>query len=434
MRLRLFSCCLFLLSLGVQAHAQDQNNNQDQIIVKNLKPPTTSQTDVDKTPALVRWMFYKQDRNIQVIVPILATDPNSGTSIGIMPIWVKQKKNSDDIQSITAPSITENQYFGPEATYRYYYFPNQYESFTAIGTIGKYENEALIEYKNLRFENTGTDFDFRLHKNTNAGGLFYGIGQNSAYGNESSYISHAWSYNVTAGHAIVPGSNWRIEANSHLLSERVTNGVIPGMPGIKTQFGGYVPQNFQQVQEGRLSLNYDSRDSAVTTTKGAFLQAYSGYSVRGIASSYNYNRYGIDGRYFYPWPNHPDNVLAFQIQGQQLYGNAPFWLMPELGGKYSLRAYAYGRYIDNGMYAANIEQRFKVYEAKMAGVPTEIEVAPFAGIGSVFADPTDATARYSRPVFGTAIRAIARPQVVGSLDFGVGQEGLVAFMDINYAF
>ena len=425
--------CLFLISAGATC-ARAQTDNQDQIVVNNLKAPTTAQNDVSQTPTLVRWMFNKTGRNIQVIVPILATDPNSGTSVGIMPIIVKQRKNSDDIESITAPSITENQYFGPEGTYRYYYFPNQYESFTAIGTIGKYENEALIEYKNLHLENTDTDIDLRLHKNTNAGGLFYGIGSNSAYGNQSSYISHAWSYNLTAGHSLFPDSHWRVEANSHLLSERVSNGVIPGMPGIKTEFNGFVPNNFEQVQEGRLSLEYDSRDSPVTTTKGAFLQAYSGYSVAGIASSYNYDRYGIDGRYFYPWPNHPDNVLAFQVQGQQLYGSAPFWLLPELGGKYSLRAYAYGRYVDNGMYSVNIEQRFKVYEAKMAGVPTELELAPFAGIGSVFADPTDATARYSRPVFGTAIRAIARPQVVGSLDFGVGQEGLVAFMDINYAF
>ncbi len=232
----------------------------------------------------------------------------------------------------------------------------------------------------------------------------------------------------------MPGSNWRIEANSHLLSERVSNSVIPGMPGIQTQFQGLVPRRFQQVQEGRLNLNYDTRDSAVTTTKGAFFQAYSGYSVKGLASGYNYDRYGLEGRYFYPWKSNPDNVLAFQIQGQQLFGTAPFWLLPELGGKYSLRAYGYGRYIDNGMFSANVEQRFKVYEAKITGVTTKIEVAPFTGVGSVFSDPTDVRYRYLRPVVGTAIRAIAPPQVVGSLDFGVGQEGLAAFMDINYAF
>jgi hypothetical protein len=37
-------------------------------------------------------------------------------------------------------------------------------------------------------------------------------------------------------------------------------------------------------------------------------------------------------------------------------------------------------------------------------------------------------------VFGTSLRAVAKPQVVGSLDFGVGREGLAVFMDINYSF
>lgn len=430
MRLKILLLSSLIAIITIPLHAEDQGN----VITTQLTPPPTAQTDVDQTPALVRWMFYKSNRSIQVIVPVVAADPNSGITAGVMPIWVKQKNGSDDIESIQAPSITHNQYFGTEATYRYYYFPTTYESITVLGTIGKYENEALLEYKNLHFRDTDADVDIRLHKNVDASGRFFGVGDNSAFGKQSSYQSHAWSYNVTGGYPIIPGSNWRIEANSHLLSEKVTNGPVPGMPGTTTEFPGFVPTSFQQVEETRFNIDYDSRDSPVTTTKGAFLQAYSGYSVEGIASSYNYDRYGIDGRYFYPWPNHPDNVLALQVQGQQLYGNAPFWLLPELGGKYSLRAYGYGRYIDNGMYSVNIEQRFKVYEAKMAGVPTEIEVAPFTGIGSVFADPTDATARYSRPVFGTAIRAIARPQVVGSLDFGIGQEGLAAFMDINYAF
>ena len=33
-----------------------------------------------------------------------------------------------------------------------------------------------------------------------------------------------------------------------------------------------------------------------------------------------------------------------------------------------------------------------------------------------------------------ALRAVAKPQVVGSIDFGIGREGLAAFMDINYSF
>jgi len=65
---------------------------------------------------------------------------------------------------------------------------------------------------------------------------------------------------------------------------------------------------------------------------------------------------------------------------------------------------------------------------------TEFELAPFAGAGTVFDRAADAEARHVRPVFGGAVRAVARPQVVGSVDVGVGREGVAVFMDINYSF
>ena len=81
-----------------------------------------------------------------------------------------------------------------------------------------------------------------------------------------------------------------------------------------------------------------------------------------------------------------------------------------------------------------MEQRFTFYKAKMADVSTEFEVAPFVGLGTVFDRPETMQGRYARPVVGTAVRAVARPQVVGSVDVGVGQEGVAVFMDINYSF
>lgn len=93
-----------------------------------------------------------------------------------------------------------------------------------------------------------------------------------------------------------------------------------------------------------------------------------------------------------------------------------------------------GRFTDRGAMFGQIEQRFIFLQKKMSGVTTDFEVAPFFGLGEAFDNPTAATARYTRPVLGTAIRAIARPQVVGSLDLGVGQEGVAVFMDINYSF
>jgi len=56
-----------------------------------------------------------------------------------------------------------------------------------------------------------------------------------------------------------------------------------------------------------------------------------------------------------------------------------------------------------------------------------------AGVGTVFDSPEDSQSKYLHPVVGTAFRAIAPPQVVGSIDLGFGQEGAAIFMDVNYS-
>src|SRR5205823_899110 len=157
------------------------------------------------------------------------------------------------------------------------------------------------------------------------------------------------------------------------------------------------------------------------------------WSVDSFSSAFDYTRAGLDGRYFYRWPG-DSQTTAVQYRYEQLLGNAPFWLEPRLGGKYSLRSYGDGRFIDRGMMLWQAEQRITVYKVAMAGVTTEFELAPFVGVGTVFDSPKDMRKKYLKPVVGAAVRAVARPQVVGSIDVGAGNEGVSVFMDINYSF
>ncbi len=83
---------------------------------------------------------------------------------------------------------------------------------------------------------------------------------------------------------------------------------------------------------------------------------------------------------------------------------------------------------------ASLEERVTIHKIPLAGVTTEFEVAPYFELGTVAGAPRRFAGRYARPVLGTAFRAIARPQVVGSIDVGVGREGPNVFMDINYSF
>ena len=389
----------------------------------------------DETPRAIRWMIKPLKRGMFIRLPIMDTDPNRGITIGVMPIWVIQGKTDDRIEQIHAPSLTYNKNFHIIPTYRYYFYPQDDATFVGRASYSKYESEALGEYEDGSI--FGSDFDIfaRLQYNVDAGQRFYGFGPDAPKNGEANYREEYSQYKFGIGVPFTHASPWRVRFSKHYQAGRITKGAIPNLPDFATTYPGQVASRYQQTNENRLSLAYDTRDHGVTTGRGTYVQTFAEYAIRGYESQFDYNRYGLDARWFRPWESDKDKVFAIQARYEQLLGpTPPFWIQSRLGGKYSLRAYGDGRYIDRGMASVNVEQRFKLMEQKTAGVTTEIQLAPFVGVGEVFDNPNRAAARYARPVFGAAIRAVAKPQVVGSVDFGIGREGLAVFMDINYSF
>lgn len=389
----------------------------------------------DETPAALRWMLKPIKRGMFVRLPIIDTDPNRGITYGVMPIIVLQGENDDRIKQIHAPSLTYNKDFKLSPTYRYYYYPEDDAAFVGRVSRAKYENELMAEYSDHSL--FGTDYDVlgRLQKNRDAGQRFFGLGPESPKVAEANYIQDYWLYDVAAGTPLKKDSPFRARLSQRYVASRILNGPIPGLPTFVTSFPQQYAENAQQTAETRFTFDYDTRDHVVTTSRGVYSQIYAEKAVRGFLSQYDYERYGAEARWFVPVPEHPAQVFALQARFEQLLGpTPPFWIQPSLGGKYSLRAYGDGRYIARGTSTLNVEDRIKMYEARTAGVTTEIQLAPFAGVGNVFDAPQDASLRTIRPVFGAAVRAVARPQVVGSVDFGIGREGLSVFTDINYSF
>ncbi len=433
---RLILVVPLLLACALPARAQTPPHTNQEVVPPRTIPPETEAVPTSaQTPWLLRWMIGPVHRGMIIRLPIVATDPNRGVTEGVMPIWVIQEKDGTSIEHIHAPSLTYNPNFGFAPTYRYYYYPAPDESLQVRGSINKYEKEGLFQFQDQSVLGTNVDFYSRFNYNVDASQRFFGFGPDSARTSESNYKEDYLMYRVSAGYPVRRGSSWRIHGGSHMQGEKILNGPLKGIAGTDSEFPQVAaPDHRQQIHELRVTLDYDTRDHPVTTTSGMYDSLFAEHAFKGFGSQYEYARYGADARYFKPWHWRVPTVSAVQAQFQQVLGDAPFWAQSELGGKYSLRAYGEGRYWDRGAATINAEQRFTLYKAKMAGVTTEFELAPFLGAGQVFHDAGGLAARYVRPVYGAAVRAVARPQVVGSIDFGAGREGLSAFMDINYSF
>ena len=112
----------------------------------------------------------------------------------------------------------------------------------------------------------------------------------------------------------------------------------------------------------------------------------------------------------------------------------PFYELSQLGGRDSLRGYGDGRFADRGSLVFNLEHRYTFASVNLMNIQTNFEVAPFMDLGSVFPDIQDVKMKYFRPVYGAAFRAAVKPNVVGDVEVGIGQEGPAVFVDINYPY
>ncbi len=426
---------LMALNAGAWASPIPHDRHDPHEVVPPKKIPEGMGED-EGEPWPVRLIVWPIRRGMFLPLPVVDTDPNRGVTMGMMPIWVIQHRSEERIEHIFAPSLTYNHIFQGNPTLRYYYYRTPQSQIVLRGSMAFLNDRELFgEYVDSDFLGRGMVAELQGQYNVDGSMRFFGIGPATPRSNETNYSLDVISYRAALGLPMFSkGSPWMFKFSHEMAGTKISNGPINSVPDLRARFPQLEPAHRHQISRFRWMLEYDTRDNEITTSRGSYAHIFIDGSRRGFGSEYLYHFYGADLRQFYrPSPESPF-VTAGNVKFQQIVGDAPFWLMPQLGGKYIHRAYGDGRYIDNGLLVANIEERYTFYQVRMSGVTTEFELAPFVGVGTVFDTPGRMRSNYARPVYGAAIRAVARPQVVGSVDFGVGQEGLAAFMDINYSF
>lgn len=436
-----------LLGLGLVFPAQaellakkpiDRREGERKADGYEIQPPTAvpqgMRTEREDQPWPIRLMIHPMRKGMFIGLPIVDTDPNRGVTMGFMPIWVIQEPGEERIRQIWAPSVSYNKTFKVIPTFRFYTYPTKESDLVLRASLALVtDREVMGEWHDRNFRGSGYEAGLRLQYNGDGSKRFFGIGPDASLNAESNYIEDVLQMRSLIGVPLGKDTGWYAKVAHHIAGMKISDGPINSIPDLNAAFPGSAPFHRHQNSNLRLSLDFDSRDHDVTTTEGSYFGAGGETSQRKIGSEFNYQMYSVDLKHFHPWWRGAKHVTAGMVKFQQIQGRAPFWLMPQLGGKYIHRAYGEGRFIDRGMITAQAEHRYTFYSVKMAGVTTDFELAPFAGVGEVFDHPAKMTARYARPVFGGAVRAVARPQVVGSIDFGIGQEGMTAFMDINYS-
>jgi hypothetical protein len=384
------------------------------------------------------WRWFDPSTAPFIPVPLIGVDPDSGTTLGLIPTWVHTDQNQE-INRIIAPDVLYNPYFGFGVHGRVYGYSSKDEQWSVVtGIKERVEREFDAEYQRGRLRDELWSFNTSLIFDRSGVPRFYGVGNDTPKSAETNYTNQQERAQVQVGLNV--SHAWQLLYTARLQVVDVLPGTLNKIASIETRFVDVLGTNKQFLN--RLSINYDSRDDLTVPSRGMLLVAYAGLaSSDGLLNDSMYSEVGGDGRGF--WLIAPDTILAAHMALRYLptSHDVPFWALSGLGGGESviggeqpLRGWGAGRFYYRDSFSSSVELRRKVHTFDTTSTSIDLEITPFIDVARVFARASSLPFDQLHKVLGVGFRGIARPFVVGYVDIGYGSEGVAAFTGLNYPF
>ncbi len=430
--MNLYSCLLCLAALPATASwaAAPPDDPTQAPAPGPITPPATPPTGL--------WRWFDPSTAPFIPVPLIGVDPDSGTTLGLIPTWVHTDENHE-INRIIAPDVLYNPYFGFGVHGRVYGYSSKDEQWSVVtGIKERVEREFDAEYQRGRLRDELWSFNTSLIFDRSGVPRFYGVGNDTSKSAETNYTNQQERAQVQVGLNV--NHAWQLLYTARLQVVDVLPGTLNKVASIETRFVDVLGTNKQFLN--RLSINYDSRDDLTVPSRGMLLVAYAGLASRGgLFNDSMYSEVGGDGRGF--WPIARDTILAghMALRYMPTSHEVPFWALSGIGGGESviggeqpLRGWGAGRFYDRDSFSSSLELRRKVYTLDTTSTSIDVELTPFIDVGRVFARTGSLPFDQLHKVLGVGFRGIARPFVVGYVDIGYGSEGVAAFTGLNYPF
>ena len=372
-------------------------------------------------------------------VPEVATDPNGGTTVGILAaVLFTDSKNQ--ITDILAPDAEVNTAQGAGGTFRYLSYPSEDTNWyaTAGGQV-KIARRVDVDYQTGRTHEQWWSFEGRFYFEKDPTERFFGVGNDSRLGNQTNYTTNqiyglgVFGLNFT--------KNLQLALSLRPRRVRIQKGAFNNIPQIFRLFPRQKGINGGSEVPAQLALTYDTRDSLEVPRSGGLATIFFGIADRAFLSSVSYTRFGGELRHYYAINDKVTLAGHIFVEYNPSGKETPFWSMGRLGGQESLlvdqetlRGYGAGRFIDNNVAVANGEVRTRVWDHDIFGTHGILEIAPFLDIGRVAHNIGFDPFEELHTTGGIGFRGIAEPFVVGFVDVGYGGEGVAVFSGINYPF
>jgi hypothetical protein len=180
---------------------------------------------------------------------------------------------------------------------------------------------------------------------------------------------------------------------------------------------------------GDVSVAADTRNYPGHPTSGGLYRVTAASYADRNYGTYSFRRYEAEGAQFVPLAGDTWVLAlhAWEVFSDTSGGNTvPFYLMPSLGGKNTLRGYDDYRFHDRDMQVFNAESRW--------GVWTHLDLAVFADAGKVAPVASGLDLTHLNTSYGVGLRVHNRTSTVARLDIGHSTEGWRFIFKVNDPF
>ena len=166
---------------------------------------------------------------------------------------------------------------------------------------------------------------------------------------------------------------------------------------------------------GEMAVTADTRDFPDHLTRGSLYRASAGAYVAD-AQRYSFQRYEVEGLHAVSLF---DRAVVVVLHGWGLFTHAspdqevPFYLMPSLGGWYTLRGYSNYRFHDRHLLLAAAESRWPIF--------AHLDGAVFVDAGTVAAQVGDLG--FDKTVYGFGLRVHTHRSTLARFDVAHNEEG-----------
>jgi len=389
---------------------------------KYVPPPITNET------------FDDPAKLVTIPLPIIATSPNEGLTLGALAAFLLHNAK-DEVSTLSAAQVNYNNNFGTTFTLYGAFFPSPQTNW---------------EFNVSKSTNINQDFEFKIRDKsllderleifvfpyifTDGSARFFGFQSDSRTENETNYADEEFGVTLSVGYNIT--KHLQIQFGERIRKVNIGRGAVDALPFIRDRYNDLqVPGiNGFTAHAQKLALIYSTLDSRDMPTEGIYAKASVESSLKALGSSADYRHYEAEIKGYFPLDEARFITVGRLMYNQTLGNRVAFLERSILGGENTLRGYGRNRFIDSSFFLCNLEERIRLFRWSVFNVDTDWEIAPFIDLGAVMESLDDLSTHNFEFNPGIGFRAVVRPNIVGRVDIGFGNDGPAVFVGLGYPF